>query len=331
MSYTVRDLAKDLLGYLAPKQRTMPPTTGEDDPFPAVLTCLNATLAEFAILGPVRGFQTTRSFRLRTPQTLAVTGGWTQDATTVTIPDLAAWMLGCTIRFGSEPYNRIIGVSGTTVTLQHPFLSTGSGSGLLYHDCVTPAADVLEILEPVYIPDQHRLKQAHSPTAFNALGHNPDYGMRYQGDYGIGMPPFPGFAAAVGEPIIEQYPLAYWVDIGWGASSTPAKKQIRLSPMPDFSSILVYGVKINPPVWVRTDIYADATPAVDPGTLVPIEDARILTAFLPMARYKFAGLPLMADNKARAQIAADYEKSMETERRLTTVNKGLNPTPNPEW
>ena len=42
MPITVRELALDLLAYLSPAQRTMPPVATQDDPFPQVLRALNS-------------------------------------------------------------------------------------------------------------------------------------------------------------------------------------------------------------------------------------------------------------------------------------------------
>jgi hypothetical protein len=333
---TVRDAANDLLGYLNPRQRTYPPTSTEDDPIPQVLSALYGAMCELAVLGVAWNFYAPRTIVLRAPTTLAVTGSWAADATTVEIADIQSYHLGCTIRFGSEPFNEITGISGTTVTLANPFLSAGSGSGIVYADCVTPATDVLDIVKPVSIIDGPMLEPANHPGAFNAVAMPHDYGRgRYQGDYRGRLDTHSQFYAVSlsGEPFIEDNPRLYWLDEVFKATvpATAAAKRLRLAPLPGIKQILKYRALLAPLKWVRADIYTTGTPLVDPGIIIPLEDTRVSTTFLPFARFRFAAEPVMADSKARAQIIENYKSALKAEQKLATVGRGFNPTPNPRW
>jgi hypothetical protein len=148
---TVRDTIATMLSYLRVEQRTIPFAGGPDfdDPLPDALAACNAALQQMAVLGPLFAAKQQRSAYFHAPTTLSVSG-LTQGGTTAT-GSFPTWAAGCCVQLPGDPaMNRILTLSGTTATLQFPYLAeTTSGTATVYADTVELDADIITVLEPV--------------------------------------------------------------------------------------------------------------------------------------------------------------------------------------
>jgi hypothetical protein len=322
MSVTARQAAEDLLSYLNPEQRTFPPTATEDNPLPWVLRALNGGLSETATLGPLFYFRGPKATTIYAPVTLAVTGGWTAGASTAVLASGPAWLPGCSIKIGAEPWNEIVAWnSGTsTATLLNPHMANGTGNALVYCDSVAVDTDVLQVMPPVNIADGHKLKALSNR---NQLFRH-QYDLWREDDFGF----MGGSVRATRNVTTQPRPTVYWVDTNWRlADASKAKKRIRLGPMPTELSILQYRARLQPIVLVTTDLYATLTPSVDPGTALPFDDAIVYEVFLPIARKKFTACPLFRSAEHRKSIDEQYIEARAAAKDMSPSGENINEYP----
>ncbi len=232
-----------------------------------VVACINGAMQEIWDLAPAAmRFRRIGTF-LRAPVTVALE--ITQYSKTVAITGYEPWMERCSILIGGDTVANEI-VSETELAREVLGGTAASVSAVVYHDCVTPDADVCEILEPVEIPQTRRLTSAGSRQEFYtfdpALPGGDDYGRIWSKLYGTAR--FPG------------QPWAYFVD------REEAKLRLRVAPMPDGAYPLAYSARINAPKVTVADV---GTP--DPGVTLPILHGWDESVLLPMALKRFSAHP----------------------------------------
>lgn len=259
---TVRETIASMLSYLRTEQRGIPYGGSADftDPIPDALSACNSALQQIAGLGPLYASKQQRSAYFRAPSTLAVSG-LTRGGMTAT-GAFPAWSAGCWVQLpGDESMNRILSITGTTATLQFPHLSDStSGTATINVDTVELDADVITVLEPVRFRGSRRTVQAASNRDDLAHGCSE---------------------------------VQYFIESA--ISNNAVKLRMMLSGYVSTDTVLEFQARTALPRLTTADVYTDATPAVDPGTALPVPANFIESIFLPLALSDFFSSPTVVN------------------------------------
>lgn len=260
---TARLAYEAMLRYLRVEQRTIPHTDADfDDPLPDALVAMNTALQQIFTIAPLFSAKQQRSAYFRAPADFAVSA-LTNGGTTCTMASAAATMLGCQIQLpDDENTNRIVKVSGTTLTLQFPHLSaTTSGDATVSYDAAPLAADVITVHEPVAIRGGVAIEAAN------------------------GLLDLDNTATSKTRYFIESNVT----------NGTTLYNIMRLNAAPTEATVVEFQARTAPPVIVQADIYTGAGPYVAGTTTLPIPSSFIESIFLPLALNVFFTKPAIVN------------------------------------
>lgn len=216
---------------------------------------------------------------IKAPRTVTITV--TQFSSTVTIS--SGWesdMFGCSIVIAGDGFGENTILSQTRLRRPWPAAS-GTFQGTVYHDCLSLAADVRTIIEPIELPEIDPLivlvtSQADFDT-FNS-----------------------GY---VGTQKRSAQPRAAMVDAIFNGTALPVKV-LKLNPMPDAIYPIRWREKLDPVPFTMADVIASgdeaAGPFTDPAKLLPVHWPE--SVLLPIATELFMSHPSFSNPSAAQAI-----------------------------
>ncbi len=249
---TVRDITTAMLSYLREEQRGIPygGDTAYVDPIPDAVSSINNAIQKMAVIGPLFAAKQQRSAYFRAPSTLAVSG-LANGAKTAT-GAFPAWSDGCQVLLpGDEEPNRITALSGTTATLQFPYLGAlTTGTATINVDTVDLDSDIITVHEPVRLRGgRYRIQAVSNREDLSRLG--PAEGiMRYY------------IESALSDGLVKQRMMLH----GYVPADT----------------ILEFEARTSLGLVTVADVYNE-TPGEDPGVMVPVPAQFIDSILLPLA------------------------------------------------
>jgi len=255
-----------------------------------VLNDINAAREEMATLGPL--WWTRVPSGAYTKAQTALTGmTLTQDSKTVTGTGFASWMNGCTVQVVNQSFQNQLVAVGAGWELVIPWGSatvSGTGTAVVYSDCVPLDSGVFEVIAPIELAADRRLYPITSNAQlvdWTVYGTTRDYGAaRY-------MP------QTTADREIDT-PDSYLIETLRNSSGFP-RQFIRLNPIPPAAYPLKFFVrKLWPAI---TDLTSDTTAELCPYGF----DQTIL---YPIARKRFSGYHLFEGDQA--QIDEQYQRAL---------------------
>jgi hypothetical protein len=253
---TAREVTAAMLSYLRPEQRGIPygGDTSFNDPIPDAVSAMNAALQKMAIVGPLFAAKQQRSAYFRAPFTVAVSG-LTAAGMTAT-GAFPAWSDGCWVLLpGDAAMNRIVSLSGTTATLQFPYLGTSSsGNATVNIDTVELDPDIITVLEPV--------RYRGSSNRIEAVSSREELAESYGNGTGAQR-------------------TRYFVESA--VSGGAIKLRMMLQGFVATDTIFEFQARTSLGILTVADIYTNANGNPDPGTIIPVPANFIDSIFLPLA------------------------------------------------
>lgn len=301
----VANLCRDLLTYL--DVRSLPEVI--DSTYKqTIFTAINGAAQEVYSTAAYTAKQP-RGGVFRTPVTVNLTG-LTQFGVLATLASPISWIGGCTIIISTESTpNQIASISGNTITLARPYLSTiGNATATIFADCVTLPADVTLVSpQSVFL--------ATGPGLHMATGLDDLLGASFrnaQTDYGRKFSPAAYRSRPTGTP------TAYFVDTF--VSQTVSAKRLRVNPMPDREIGFTYEAMIRPPkvmehpgsgspdpgiIWVS---FAQSPPtgANSEFDVIPLPAEWDELYLLPIARKRLMASAYFKNETAKPEILDQY-------------------------
>lgn len=260
---TARLAYEAMLRYLRVEQRTIPHTdTDFDDPLPDALVSMNTALQQIFAIAPIYAATQQRSAYFRAPADFAVSA-LTNGGTTCTMASAAATMLGCQIQLpDDENPNRIVKISGTTLTLQFPHMSaTASGTATVSYDAAALPADVITVHKPVAIRGGEAIEAANGLLDLDST---------------------------------ESGKTRYYIESNV-TSGTTLYNLMRLNAAPTEATVVEFQARTAPPVIVQADIYTGSGPYTAGTTTLPIPSSFVESIFLPLALNVFFTKPCVTN------------------------------------
>lgn len=250
---TVRDITTAMLSYLREEQRGIP--YGGDsayvDPIPDVVSSMNAALQKMAVVGPLFAAKQQRSAYFRAPSTLAVTG--LSNGAKVATGAFPSWSDGCWVLLpGDDTMNRITAISGTTATLQFPYLGAlAAGTATINVDTAELDSDIITVLEPVRLRgSRYRIQAVSNREELASLGGCEDR-------------------------------TRYFIESA--ISNGAVSLRMMLQGYVSADTIFEFQARTSLGLVTVADVYTALTPSVDPGVMVPVPAQFIDSIFLPLA------------------------------------------------
>jgi hypothetical protein len=259
---TVRETIATMLSYLRVEQRAIPYAGGTDyeDPLPDALAACNAALQQMAALGPLFAAKQQRSAYFRAPTTLTVSG-LTHGGMTAT-GSFPAWAAGCWLDLPGDPaMNRILSITGSTATLQFPYLSnSSSGSATINVDTVELDGDIITVLEPVRFRGSRRT-----------------------------------LVAAGGREELSQScgDVRYFIESA--ISKGAVKLRLMISGYVSTDTVLEFQARTALGELTRADVYNNDEGHTDPGVALPVPANFVESIFLPLALDAFFAKPTITN------------------------------------
>ncbi len=287
---TYRELVDAMLRYLRIEQRNAPydGNSDYDDPLPDVLTAINEALQLVSVMAPYAAAHQGRGAYFRAAETVAVSA-LTRGGTTCMMADAESYMAGCKITLpGDSNPNRIIKISGTTVTFQFPHISNStSGNADIVYDAAELPADVITVHEPVVVRGGSILQAAGSRTEIGAA------------------------------PTDKHL---YYIESTTATGGTPRLRMMLSNPPSNTDMAVEFQARVSLGRVTRADIYGDAPAYADPGVQVPIHNDHVESIFLPIALDSFFAMPAIVNYDTAGLKNVD---SVRTVREKAAVAKAL--------
>lgn len=260
---TVRDTIATMLSYLRVEQRAIPYAGGSDyeDPLPDALAACNAALQQMAALGPLFAAKQQRSAYFRAPTPVAVSG-LTHGGMTAT-GSFPSWAAGCWVDLPGDPaMNRILSITGSTATLQFPYLSNSSGgTATINVDTVELDGDIITVLEPVRFRGSKR--------TLVAAGGREELSLSSGGD------------------------VRYFIESA--ISKGAVKLRMMISGYVSTDTVLEFQARTALGELTRADVYNDDEGHTDPGVSLPVPANFVESIFLPLALDAFFAKPTITN------------------------------------
>ncbi len=252
-----------MLSYLRVEQRAIPFAGGPDydDPLPDALAACNAALQQMAALGPLFAAKQQRSAYFRAPTTLAVSG-LEHGCMTVT-GIFPPWAAGCWVDLPGDPaMNRILSITGSTATLQFPYLAnSSSGTATINVDTVELDGDIITVLEPVRFRGSKRMLTAASSREELVQGCGGD--------------------------------VRYFIESA--ISNGAVKLRMMISGYVSTDTVLEFQARTALGELTREDVYNNDAGHTDPGVAVPVPANFVESIFLPLALDAFFAKPTITN------------------------------------
>jgi hypothetical protein len=226
----------------------------------------------------------------------------THGAKSITGGSFTAAQVGCTIRLAGDPNDNLL---ATTTTLSRPYLgpSTGTGTGMLFGDCITLGTSAVSVLPPVVLLGEHELTPLRGrrdlQTFSSATIHYASYADR------------PEAAYSVADPRDVNRPIGYLVEQQLVGSRVQLR--LRVSPLPDRDYVVQFDVRSSPPRVTALDT-----------TEIPMPQENLEESiFLPMLRFAFSSWKhFPQEAKSGLKEASDTAFGMLTKLKPQTLRIG---------
>lgn len=289
---TINDLAKKLLTYFSPEERSIPDSVTYPGRNADVARAMNAALQELFGKGRPWVRKDARGARVYGPANIPISVTEGSTSATIEAADWQAWMAGCTIVIVGADVDNEIRNDARNVVLKYPYTgATGTTTATVYCDSITLATDVMEIYEPVRL-DGRKLSPLMSEAAPTQTPIFPDYGHT---DHD-GLP----YQAPARTSELAGYATGYFVNT-WTASGTALPVvRMKLHPAPDTPGFLDYQALIAPPT--VSDLTATA--------VLPIATHHVESIFLPIAIKHLANSGFFRGMTSMESIGADYQAAL---------------------
>lgn len=283
---TVQEVVLDLLSYANVYGFDLGGVDEDETEIVRAVAAVNHALQDIYRDGPQSLKYDSRSSFIHAPTSISL--AFTQGGKTATMnADFSAWMRGCSILVdGDSVLNRIIDItetSGTsTFTLQRAYLgTTGTHAGLVYGDAFLMDADVVAVIEPVWLsPDNVRLRPAQTKTDFMHSNYS-WWTCPRSGRYCCYIPFYTTWEKVTGVPTTYRVEQRSDSAITGGGSI-----YLGLNPMPTVVGNVSYDVYRKPVLISRDDLAEDG--GDDPEVAIAaIPDDMVESVLLPIARWKY--------------------------------------------
>lgn len=196
----------------------------------------------------------------------AITADVTLGSTTVAnFTTFASWMVGCTVRFGSDTQDNEV-LSATLLARPFTGVTASGATATVYNDCLTLDATVEKIVGPITLQDNRQVFEVTNRQDFIFRGRfpvNESYGGRPIPVYTYDASFLPFWA--LGPKQDDYYPAVYYLDTYLDQVNSVLYKRIRLSPMPNKAQSIGWTNKMTPIRVTRADIVSGLTTIVCTG------------------------------------------------------------------
>jgi hypothetical protein len=252
----------------------------------AVRSAMNGALQELFGKGRAWARNDARGVLIYAPTTVTI--AVTQGSSAGTVTGWQAWMAGCTIVIDGESNDNQIRNNASSVTLKYPVReASGTKSAVVYHDSITMADDVLEVIDPIQF-DQARLQPIQNSLRrgdANDFGFNRTAPMIYSERRAT---------ATAGRP--AGFSVETWVP---DAVSAPVVR-LQIYPAPSAGGLLDYHATLVPPV--VTDISSAGA--------LPIPFHFMESIFLPLVIKRLRGCAFWRSQLNDQQVEDDYKNAL---------------------
>lgn len=273
------------------------------------LAAVNSALQTIQKWGPQDLKYARRSADFIAPATisLTVTNG---SKTAVAASPPAARNKGCSALItGDTDLNRIMDISGTTVTLLRAYLGNSAAgvNATVYCDCVALTDDVQAVAKPVYGTNNIELIKARDIDDFERI--------RIRSWCNINN-------AYLGT--LETITTAIGIPVRWiterQRNGTPF---LRIAPMPPLAFNATFQAKLRAERVTGTVL--DLSGATDPGYFFnSIHDDEVESLLLPIARWRFVSAhPSVKNTETAQRLAAEYKEVMDGLKSGTTFEAAV--------
>lgn len=255
----VRETVAQIYRYLRTEQRAIPygGDTAYLDPLPDVLTAMNGALQEIAVIGPLFAAKEQRSAWFHAPATMTVSSLTNGGMTATGI--FPTWANGCQIYLpGDTEMNRINSISGTTATLQFPYLgSDAGGTATIRADTVELAEDIITVLEPV--------RRRNSRCKILPVNNRDELTRINDGE------------------------VRYFIESTQSADRV--RNRMMLSGYAETDTVLEFQARTTLGILTAADVYNNDEGYTDPDVPVPVPSGMVEAIFLPIALDRFFSQP----------------------------------------
>lgn len=307
---TVQEVVLDLLSYANVYGFDLGGVDEDETEIVRAVAAVNHALQDIYRDGPQSLRYDSRSSFINAPTSINL--AFVQGAKTATmVADFAAWMRGCSILVdGDSVLNRIVDITEATGTstfsLQRAYLgTTGTHSCLVYGDAFLMDADVVAIIEPVWLsPDNVRLRPAQTKTDFMHSNYS-WWTCPRSGRYCCYIPFYTTWEKVTGVPTTYRVEQRSDSAITGGGSI-----YLGLNPMPTVIGNVSYDVYRKPVLISRDDLAEDG--GNDPDVAIAaIPDDMVESVLLPIARWKYVGAhPEAKIGEKNATLKAAYDEAV---------------------
>lgn len=263
----------------------------------AVCLAMNGAIEEIFDLGPAAISQQPfgEIIRKDTPITLDVTN---YSATVANVTSWSDWMLGCTVRIGSDSLdNRFL--SRTRLARPYTGATATTVASHVFGDALPLPSSMSHILEPVAIPGIVHLKMVNTREEFDSYAAQT---LIITPRTRTSTPQSTVHNKFIGEPNIG------FVDTIYDPLVMYLQKFLRVTPMPGQDYPINFTVKLKPPVVAPADIDpGDHT--TDPSVGIPLE--WIPSVLIPIARQRMSSDPLFGNLDGKEEILRQYKAALK--------------------
>lgn len=296
---TIATLLARLLTHFSPEERTVPDSVTYPGRNAAAIQAINGALQEL-FTNSVWTRRDSEGFLLFAPVTVSVTV--TEGSKTVAFG--AGWdtrFLGCSCRIGGATVdNRIKSVATTDATMIYPHDGpTGAADVIVWCDCLTLAANIAEVLRPVFIRGGPFLSPRPGPASLNAHQTNEE-------DY--------GFDRLVVNPITHEadmdtvagMPQFYTVEEFQSDDYAVPIRRLRIYPAPSGQQLLSARVRYAAPNYAATDT----------NKVLPVPNEYVESILIPVAEQHLTRSEFFRNESAKPAIAQSYQTAINLLRSL---------------
>lgn len=297
---TITAVAAQLLTYFSPEERGIPNSGTYPGRNEAVALAMNLALQELYGEGSPWVRYDERGSILHAPT--AITISVTNGSTAATVTGWQSWMAGCSVVISGSGYDNKFRNDDASAVLKIPYDgTTGSKSATVYHDAISMAPDVLEVLEPIRV-NMKPLTPLVSGASITARPSDQDYGFHR---HSPSNPPPARVADAAGQPL--GFAVETWSK---NATSSPLPR-LLIQPAPLEAGMIEFRARLVPPV-----VVGDLTSSA----LLPIPFQFIQSLFFPIARFHLSASAFYRSIDGEGAAQAAYQQAVR-------MLKDLNPTP----
>ena len=291
------ELARRLLIYTDNRTLSEANSAGTEYLIGAV-DAINAGAQELYSLAP--DFLSVRPYGLAVtaPASITIDALSAGSAATGSITGFANWMLGCTVRIGGEPENRLLSYSGGAGVLANQITtSTGTQSATVFCDCLTLPTEIYTVLPVVTLSDSRVLTPARGV-------HGLEWTVDRWEDFGLSNVSLSRRNAGP--------PRTYFITANsLSVSGTAPALQMLLSPMPDATDLVTFRARVKPVSISVSDLDA-ANNGASATKEIPLPAGWDEMFLLPFALQRFTASPFFNNNGIKEELARQFTTARES-------------------